>query len=57
MPTLTIDYSSEAERFQYERMIAYIQEINRLDGTLTECPQPRQQRGLCVDRHGGAPLS
>lgn len=30
MATLTIEYSTEAERLQYERMIAYVQEINHL---------------------------
>jgi hypothetical protein len=30
MPTLTIEYTTEAERLQYERMIAYVQEMNRL---------------------------
>ena len=33
MPTLTIEYATEAERLQYERMIAYIQELNRLGAT------------------------
>lgn len=33
MPTLTIEYSTEAERHQYERMIAYVQEMNRLGAT------------------------
>lgn len=27
MPTLTIDYTTEAERLQYERMIAYVREM------------------------------
>jgi hypothetical protein len=30
MPTLVIEYATESERLQYERMIAYIQEMNRL---------------------------
>jgi hypothetical protein len=30
MPTLTINYTTDAERLQYERMIAYIQEMNLL---------------------------
>jgi hypothetical protein len=30
MPTLTIEYTTDAERLQYERMIAYIQEMNLL---------------------------
>lgn len=30
MPTLTIEYATEAERLQYERVIAYVQEMNRL---------------------------
>ena len=30
MPTLTIEYTTEAERLQYERLIAYVQEMNRL---------------------------
>jgi hypothetical protein len=33
MPTLTIEYTTEAERFQYERMIAYVQEMNQLGAT------------------------
>jgi hypothetical protein len=33
MPTLTIEYATEAERLQYERMIAYVQERNRLGPT------------------------
>lgn len=33
MPTLTIDYSTEPERLQYERMIAYAQELIRLGAT------------------------
>jgi hypothetical protein len=30
MPTLVIEDSTDAERIQYERMIAYVQEMNRL---------------------------
>lgn len=30
MPTLTIEYTTETERLQYERMIAYAQEMIRL---------------------------
>lgn len=30
MPTLTIEYATDAERLQYERAIAYVQELNRL---------------------------
>ena len=33
MPTLTIEYDTEAERLQYERMIAYVQEMSRLGMT------------------------
>lgn len=33
MPTLTIEYTTEAERFQYERAIAYVQELNRVGAT------------------------
>lgn len=33
MPTLTIEYSTETERLQYERMIAYAQEMIRLGAT------------------------
>lgn len=33
MPTLTIEYATEAERLQYERVIAYVQELHRLGGT------------------------
>lgn len=30
MPTLTIDYTTESERLQYERMIAYVREMSDL---------------------------
>lgn len=30
MPTLTITYSTESERLQYERAIAYVQEMMQL---------------------------
>jgi hypothetical protein len=33
MPTLTIEYATDAERLQYERLIAYVQEMNRLGAT------------------------
>lgn len=33
MPTLTIEYSTEIERLQYERMVAYVQEMLRLGST------------------------
>ena len=33
MPTLTITYTTESERLQYERMIVFVQELNRLGGT------------------------
>ena len=33
MPTLTVEYTTEAERLQYERAIAYVQELNRLGAT------------------------
>ena len=33
MPTFTIEYTTEAERLQLERMAAYIQEMNRLGAT------------------------
>ena len=33
MPTLTITYSTEAERLQYERAVAYVQEMMRLGAT------------------------
>ena len=33
MPTLTIEYTTETERLQYERMIAYAQEMSRLGTT------------------------
>jgi hypothetical protein len=33
MPTLTIEYSTELERLQYERMVSYVQEMLRLGGT------------------------
>ena len=30
MPTLTIEYGTDVERLQYERMIAYVREMSRL---------------------------
>ena len=33
MPTLTIDYDTDAERLQYERAIAYVREMMRLGAT------------------------
>lgn len=33
MPTLTIEYTTDAERLQYERLIAYVQEMNRVSAT------------------------
>ena len=33
MPTLTIEYTTEAERLQYERVIAYVQEMARVGAT------------------------
>jgi hypothetical protein len=33
MPTFTIEYTTETERLQYERMIAYAQEMIRLGTT------------------------
>lgn len=33
MPTLTIEYTTDAERLQYERLVAYVQEMNRLGTT------------------------
>lgn len=36
MPTLTIEYFTEAERLQYERMIAYAQEMMRVGATAAE---------------------
>ena len=33
MPTLTIEYTTEAERIELERAIAYVQEIRRLGAT------------------------
>ncbi|MDY3555129.1 hypothetical protein R5W24_004265 [Gemmata sp. JC717] len=35
MPTRTTEYRTEAERLQYERAIAYVQERNRLGTTAT----------------------
>ena len=32
MPTITIEYATESERLQYERVIAYVQELNRVAG-------------------------
>jgi hypothetical protein len=36
MPSLTIEYETDAERLQYERMIAYVEEMKRLG--LTAAP-------------------
>jgi len=33
MPTLTIEYATDAERLQYERAIAYVRELNHLGAT------------------------
>jgi hypothetical protein len=33
MPTLTIEYQTDAERVQLERLIAYAAELNRLGAT------------------------
>ncbi len=30
MPALTVEYHTDAERLQYERAIAYLQELNRV---------------------------
>lgn len=30
MPTLTIEYETDVERLQFERMIAYVQEMKRV---------------------------
>ena len=42
MPTMTIEYRTDAERLQYERMIAYVQEMARVGataayGTVMDC--------------------
>ena len=36
MPTLTIEYTTESERLQLERMVAYVREMNTLG--LTAAP-------------------
>ena len=33
MPTLTIEYATEAERLRYESAVAYVQEMARLGAT------------------------
>lgn len=33
MPTLTLEYATDAERLELERAIAYVQEIGRLGAT------------------------
>ena len=33
MPTLTIEYTTESERLQLERMVAYVREMNTLGMT------------------------
>jgi hypothetical protein len=33
MPTLTIEYTTEAERIELERAVAYVQEMRRLGAT------------------------
>jgi hypothetical protein len=30
MPTLTVEYDTDAERLQYERAVAYVRELNRV---------------------------
>jgi hypothetical protein len=56
MPTLTIEYATEAERLQYERMVAYIQEMNHLGrsaayGTVMEtCELYALERGRTLIR-------
>ncbi len=35
MPTLTIEYTTDAERIELERAIAYVQEMRRLGATAT----------------------
>jgi hypothetical protein len=35
MPTLTIEYTTDAERIELERVIAYVQEMRRLGATAT----------------------
>ena len=56
MPTLTIEYSTEAERLQYERMIAYVQEMSHLGRTaahgtvMNTCELYALDRGRAVIR-------
>ena len=52
MPTLTLEYTTEAERLQYECLIAYGRELNRLGATaapgavLDTCSGPQKlERG------------
>lgn len=33
MPTLTIEYTTDAERLQFERLVAFAREINHLGAT------------------------
>ena len=56
MPTLTIQYTTETERLQYERMIAYVQELTRLGVTalpgtvLDTCERFALERGRTLLR-------
>jgi hypothetical protein len=38
MPTLTIEYTTEAERLQYERLVAYVQEMMHWDSPHLTAP-------------------
>ena len=56
MPTFSIDYTTDAERLQYETMIAYVQEMARLGASaapgtvLDTCERFAWDRGRQVIR-------
>lgn len=50
MPTLTIDYTTESERLQWERMVAYVREMNSLGMTAAPGTVLDACESLALDR-------
>lgn len=50
MPTLTIEYDTDAERLQYERAIAYVQELNRVGADAAPGTVLDACEGFALDR-------
>jgi hypothetical protein len=50
MPILTIEYATESERLQYERVIAYVQELNRMGATAAHGTVLNACEVLALDR-------